>query len=190
MSATNTIYMIPKNARHPTEAWAFLRFLLSPEGGLIQADAIYEHARQKGQSHNYTGFRANRRTLEALSAKYAPRQPPFREAFEECKQILASLVPVPASPVSGVLRDEMLRAKDRASYGEMTAKEALKDADRRVQEQLDLLLSRETFPLFHWGPVWATLAALLAGVVGILVYRTRTERARSALQRYENRMAS
>lgn len=188
MSATNTLYMIPKNARRPKEAWDFLRFVFSPEGELIRADAIYEHARRKGETHNYTGFRASRKTLEVLSAKYAPTESPFREAFEECRQILATLVPVQASPVSGVLRDEMLRAKDRASYGEMTPEKALRDAGRRVQEQLDLFLGRELFPLFHWGPIWVALGALVAGGVGFLAYRTRAERAHSGLQRYENRM--
>jgi len=53
---------------------------------------------------------------------------------------------------------------------------------------LDLFFGREDLPVFRWRGVWAALAALLAAAVGMLVLRTRGERAHSSLQRHENRM--
>ena len=187
-SPTNTLYMIPVNARRPKEAWDYIRFISSPEGELTRANALAEYARSKGRQHQYTGFRPNQKTMAALSEKYAPRESPFREAFESCGEILKTLVPVQTSPVSGVLRDEMLRARDRVAVGQMTPEEAIRDADQRVQEQLDLFYSREELPLFDWRYVWVALALLVASAVGFLVHRTRGERAYGNLQRYENRM--
>ena len=61
VSTTNTMYMIPHNARHPNEAWAFIRFLNSPEGKLAYADAVSAYGRSRGQQDSYTGFRPSRK---------------------------------------------------------------------------------------------------------------------------------
>lgn len=187
MSATNTLYMIPKNARQPQLAWEFIRFINSAEGQLAYADAVDRHARSRGEVHRYTGFRASSEVRDALDAKYAPKEP-FLRPFQECEALLDSMVPVPVSPVSGVLRDEMLRARDRAAYGEMTPKQALDDAARRVQEQLDLFYGSEDLPVFHWKGVWLALVVMTVAAGGFLVWRTRGERAHTSLQRHENRM--
>ncbi len=188
MSSTNPIYMIPVNARHPKEAWDFIRFVYSPEGQLLFADALDAHAQTRGERHNYTGFRTNQKIVAALSEKYVPDIPRFRATFDVCGQILKTMVPTPVSPVSGPLRDEMRRAVDRAAYGEMTPEESLADAARRVQDKLDLYYRRETLPLFRWGAVWAGFAMLIGTAMLVLRKLTHGERAVSTLQRHENRM--
>lgn len=185
-SSTTTIYMIPINARHPEGAWDFIRFINSPKGQLTLAHGIETYIRRKGETHNYTGFRPNRKVFEALSARYAPRKPLFRECFYKCQEILESLVPHPQSPVMGVMRDEMRRAVDRVAYGTMAPEQALEDTNRRVQQQLDLFYGRQHLPLFRWKFVWMALLALIVAVIGIIYFYSRGERARSKLQRREN----
>ena len=188
VSTTNTIYMIPRNARHKNEAWAFIRFLNQPEARLAYAEAISAYARSKGQVHNYMGFSCNRRVLAAISEEYAPKEPPFSVAYNQIRGLIENLEPLPVSPVSGAMRDEMLRAMERATYNEMSCEEALTDAERRLQEQLDLYYVRESYPIFHWGKVWVILGLLIVAAVAVFHYRTRGEGARSSLQRHENRM--
>ena len=188
ISTMNTMFMIPKNARHPKEAWDFIRFLNTPESQIAYADARLAYGRTLGQVQTYTGLRPNRPVQKVLSAKYAPNQPYIREGYNRITTIMETLIPVPVSPVSGVLGDEAFRARDRASYAEMTIQETLNDATARVQEELDLFHSRESFPFIRWAVVWATLVIVVVVSIGLIAYRSRGERAQSSLQRHENRM--
>ena len=188
VSTSNTMYMIPKNARHPEEAWAFLRFLNTPEGQMAYADAVAAYGRTLGQEQSYTGMRPNRKLQQTLSAKYAPDKPPFREAYDQISAMLDLLIPVPVSPVSGFLTDEATRARDRATYGQMTVQEALNDAAARVQEELDLYHARDDLPILNWMGVWAALTGLVVASVGWVIHRSRDQRAHGAIQRHENRM--
>ena len=97
-------------------------------------------------------------------------------------------MPVPTSPVYAVIADECDRAVDRVLYGEMTPEEALADADRRVQSALDLHYRKGELPIFRWRYVWAAVVMVVIAAVSGLWWRSREERARTSLQRYENRM--
>ncbi|MBI4559081.1 MAG: extracellular solute-binding protein [Candidatus Hydrogenedentes bacterium] len=186
-SATNGMYMIPRNARHPNEAWDFVRYMNSPESQIIMLDTLKKQAMLHGGRHMYPGFRPNRKVLEELSARFAPREPPFDKCFETCKQILDTLVPVTISPVTAVLRDEMRRAVERVSYHEVSPQQALNDATHRVQEQLALFYGRERAPLLEWWYVWLAFFVTVLLALAVIVIRTRSERAFSSLQRRENR---
>ncbi|MBN1351070.1 extracellular solute-binding protein [candidate division KSB1 bacterium] len=187
-SGTNTLYFIPVNARHPKEAWDFIRFISSPEGILIKQDAIHAHAIKKGESASYPGFRANRMVMAALSAKYAPKDPLLRQCFIKCGEILENLVPQPISPVTAVLRDEMLRANDLVSYGDATVEDALNASNSRVQQQLDIYWARENLPHLNWAAVWSILIIVVFAAVVVIYKRTSGQRAVSALQKHENKM--
>ena len=187
-SGTSTHFMIPINARHPREAWDFIRFISSVEGQLIKEAAIREYALSKGQVSSYPGFRPNREVMAALTAEYAPKAPLLRECFEKCGEILEYLVPQPVSPVTAVLRDEMRRANDRSAYGDATPEQALNDATRRVQQQLDKFWARKDLPLFRWEWVWMALALIVILAVLVIVKRSGGERATGRIQKHENRM--
>lgn len=81
--------------------------------------------------------------------------------------ITGSLVAIPASPVSGFLRDELLRAAGRVSYGQMSPEASMADARGRVQEQLDLVYARQSLPLFDWKWAWGALVVVIAIAVVI-----------------------
>lgn len=186
---TNMIYFIPSNARHPKEAWDFVRFFNSPEANLVYADAWQKQAETMGLSYNYTGIRPDRRVAEALEkAGYVPQIKKFRDCFEECKEIMKRLVPLPPSPASAVLYDEMRRVMDDVSYGRAAAPEAVAAAKQRTQEQLDLYYGREDLPFLKWKYVWFCFALFVLLALGTLAWWSKGERAVSRLQRGENRM--
>ncbi len=224
-SALHGVYLIPRNARHPDEAWAFIRFAAGTDGRRVfltalEADQVArteavaqdlekqadkaeaqgdlkraqdlrnqaaQRRTKKGQV--YPGFQANRRAQAILTAQFAPTDPVFRAAYLRCGELLKEMafIPPPSSPVYAVISDECQRAVDRVLYGQMTAGDALADADRRVQEQLDLYYGRESFPKLQWAYVWALTALTIFVTVAFFWWRSRDERARTNLQRQENR---
>ncbi len=187
ISIAGSQYFIPENARHPQEAWDFIRFANSPEGQLAYAAAMRREAVGKGGTYNYTGIRPNRRLSRALAvAGYVPVRPLFRDGFETCKLIMDQVVPVPSSPASALIRDELMRVIDAVAYETRTPEQALGAAERRVQRQLDIFHQREFLPLLPWKVVWIALAVLVACAVAGLRWYTHEERSTSALYRYES----
>jgi len=187
-SAKHGVYHIPINARHPEEAWLFIRFATSPEGMLEYYRAIVAADPTATTATKYPGLWADKRTMNAIAEKYGPKEPMYAAAYDEARNILQYTVPTINSPVSAVLRDECRRAVNRVLYGEMGPEEAILDADRRVQEQLDLFFKQDTYPLLNWTAVWSALAVVIIGAVAYFWWRSREEHAYTSLQRHENRM--
>ncbi len=187
-SGTNAIYLMPYNARQPQLGWEFIRFATSPKGVMLYSDAIAEQFAVRGHEGMYPGIRPDRRVLDAMSAKYGPKDPVFSLAYQRVREILDTLVPAETSPVSATIFDVSRDAVERALYGQMTPDAALLDADRRIQEQLDLYYQREDRPVFQW--VWAWLATAFVTVFGaaFIWWKSRDHSAFTSLQRHENRM--
>jgi len=185
MSPTGTVYMIPANAHHPKEAWDFIRFANSPRGQLAKYHGWKGYAETRGVDYLYFGFFGNRKVVEALGPVAAPTDPDLKAAYDLCRRMLEEIVPVKPSPVRGLLRDEMLRAFNRAGYGQMTPRAALADADRRVQDELDRYYGRADLPLLRWRYVWIGFAALLVLSVGIILKIRPRVKTSSTLGRYD-----
>jgi len=224
-SSRDSLYLIPRNARHPREAWDFIRFAAGAEGRYVFTEALAkeqaarsekrakeleqraEVLRQRGedersrqlaadaererafQGQMYPGIQSNRKSQETLAARFAPKDPYMGAAYAECDRILREIafVPVLNSPVYGLITDECRRAVERTLYGEMTAEDALADADRRIQAELNLFFERESSPEFRWLYVWGATAILVAGATAVFWWRSRGERATTAMQKAENR---
>ena len=166
-------WAIPKGAKHVEEAWRFTRFMTSVEAALIESEAEYRYARSWGRIFA-PGMFTNVRANEAVFARFAPKEPRFREAFA----FALSMMPVsrfrPVTPVGQVLWDEHARAMDLAIRHALTPQEALRAGQRKVQEALDLVVKRKQYPLLNWSyPLaWAGGAA----AVLLLVFAARLAR--------------
>lgn len=189
-SARHAVYFIPTNARHPKEAFDFIRFANGPEGTLVFFRALEEEMRQQGEEFDsYPSFRAPRSTRSVIQAEYAPRKPMMRDAYEQAAGLMDTVdfVPIPNSPVYAIIRDENERAVERVLYGQMDAETAMHDANRRVQQQLDLYYSRENLPILNWAWVWLSVVVVVVGTVVFFWWRSRDEQAYTNLQRSDNR---
>lgn len=112
--------VIPKGAKHPKEAAEFIHYMAT-EGQIKYAEDA-----------------AHLPTLKAAI-------PGFVEAYPE-QQLFANLLWVaksrPPLPVGALLWDELVDARNYVLYGEKEAKTALKDAQNKVQAELDKMLGK------------------------------------------------
>jgi len=114
---------IPKGSRHPDLAWEFIRWMCAdPEGTRIA-----------GKTQGlFPGYRKSPYFKE-IRAKPGYRQ--FLEMLEDCRHQR------PVMPAQAYYMGALSRAVDYAIYGKKTPEQALRDAARETQEELNLRLS-------------------------------------------------
>ena len=172
-------WAIPVGARHVELAWKFIKWMSSPEAGLIAAEAQRRYNLSKGRPYVPT-MHANWRVNEAVFAKYAPRDPKFRN----CLRFALSMMPYsryrPVTFVGQQLWDEHVRAFDLAVHHAETGytpERAMNEAARVVQRELDRVFSREQFPIIPMWWLWVGIIGSILFLIG-LVWRlaVRSER--------------
>jgi multiple sugar transport system substrate-binding protein len=111
---------IPKGSKHPQEAWEFMKYMVDKDSQLAEA---------KNQSESL--FPANR------PAAYSPEfmTDSTTRIFVEQMEVAHSPAIVPL--VHGVFWREYLGARERAVKGLQKPKEALAQAERQIQIELD-----------------------------------------------------
>lgn len=178
-------WAIPKGARHPKEAWEFIRWISSDECRLMQVEADYRYALSRGRIY-VPGITANRKINDIVFAKHAPKEERFRTALRTFLDLMEVSKWRPVTPVAQVLWDEHVRAMDQAIRHKYSPKRALDMGTRRVQEQLDLLYHAKVYPRLNGTYPLAILGALgcailiLAGVGFVREVRVRGKRFRRA----------
>jgi len=118
---------IPRGAQHQEEAFEFLRWVCWDPAGTALVG-------------KYVGLLPGRRDSPFLrEVRDDPHFGVFIRIMEECRHQR------PVMPVQAFLMRELDRAVSFAIYGKKTPQEALADASRNTQEELDLVLAgRET----------------------------------------------
>ncbi len=169
-------YAIPRGAAHPREAWAFIKWMVSPEAALIEAAAQKEYNRSKGRPY-IPGISANKRANEAVFRAYAPQSAKFREPL----RLFIDMMPVarfrPVTFVGQRLWDEHVRAFDQATHHRETHKtpqQAMTESRRIVQAELDKAYRREKFPLLPPAVPILLAAGLGTALLAFVVWRVRT----------------
>jgi len=124
-------YSIPKGSKHPDAAWAFMKF------------AFYDNAADMGVAtiNGNCVLSQMDKYVEGVLEWLGPdnRLTPYFHVFAETGAAGEKFWPV--MPVSSRYRDEIRRAEDFAVRGEKTPQEALDEAARIVQEELDAALA-------------------------------------------------
>ena len=182
-------WAIPQGAKHVEEAWAFTKWMSSVECGLLMAEAEYKYARSWGRIY-VPQMSANRKVNEAVFERFAPRQKRFRDALKLCVEALPQSKFRPVTPVGQLLWDEHVRAMDTATHHAKThetPQEALDAGTRKVQEQLDIIHGKKTYPPLNWpAAVAITLCAIVLGVGGGLYFARRRLKPATAAGRAEH----
>jgi maltose-binding protein MalE len=114
---------IPRGSRHPKEAWEFIRWLCADKEGTSTV------AKVQGL---FPGWRKSP-YLEEISKKQGYSQ--FLEIMRECRHQR------PVMPAQAFYMGALDRAIDFAIHDMKTPKQALADARKETQEELDLRLA-------------------------------------------------
>jgi multiple sugar transport system permease protein len=166
-------FAIPRGSAHPDAAWEFIRWMASPEAGLI--DAAGQKAYNETKHRLYVPeLSANRRTNTAIFAHYAPTQEKYRKPLSFFVQMLDHARFRPVTFVGQRLWDEHARAFDNATHHTttgMSAQQAMDAGTRVVQRELDKVFEADQFPLLN--PVLSTaiLVVLCLALCGFALWR-------------------
>ena len=140
--AGGNAFFIPEGAENPDAAWEFIKFMVQDDTWLIGANARKQQRQAEGTAYvpSLTGSKtADQAQVEHV---YEPIAGPFDEAVRQLPDILANSQPreVYVSP-AGALIDTRLDQSgvEPALRGDLSAEEALQQADEDAQNELDLL---------------------------------------------------
>ncbi len=162
-------YAIPRGARRSREAWVFIKWMCSPEAGLIEAEAQKRYNLAKGRPF-IPGISANKRVNEAVFAAYAPRAEKFRTPLRLFIDMMPAARFRPVTFVGQRLWDEHVRAFDQATHHKETGKSprtAMAESAAVVQKELDKVLNRKVYPALD--PKVPIVIAVIVGA-GLLAY--------------------
>ena len=165
--------VIPVGAKHPDEAWEFIKWMTSLDAARITAAAVKQFNEQRGIPFSVPWMNARRSINTAISEEFVPNIPKFRTAFRTFAKLMPISKWLPVTPIGQELWDQHVRAMELATYHIMSPKEALDAGTRKVQEGLDKLLADEA--AHENQPVYAgrgafpvvELIATLAGISAI-----------------------
>ncbi|GIX06285.1 MAG: hypothetical protein KatS3mg115_0688 [Candidatus Poribacteria bacterium] len=163
-------WAIPRGARHPEIAWEFIRWMVSDQAQLLEHQVLLRYNRARGRLY-VPGISANRRVNELVYQQLVLDNPFLPENFKRYYKLCVDLMPYskfrPVTPVGQLLWDEHVRAFERATYHQYTAKEALDIGTREVQKELDRLYGERDYPPMPWTVAVPILMAVVLGIGAI-----------------------
>ena len=156
--------VIPRGVDHLEETWMLAKWLCSLEGRLCEAENQMAFNKSVGKEYYIPRITANREINEILFEKYPGPNKNVQEALKTFLSMMEYSHYRPVTPAGATLWDEQLRAMNEALIKDKTPKQALNDATRRVQEELDRLYNPPDYPPMNWTLLW-TVAGIAAGLI-------------------------
>lgn len=172
-------WAIPVGAKHTELAWEFMKWMNSPEAGLVAAAAQREYNLSKGRPFVPT-MHANQRYNDAVFNAFAPKDPKFRNSLKFALSMMPYSKYRPVTFVGQPLWDEHVRAFDQAihhSQTHLTPQQAMTAGTRIVQRELNRAFERERSRVVPMAALWAVIlfvVLLLVGILVVLAKRTGT----------------
>ena len=181
--------VIPTGAKHPDEAWEYIKYMVSRRASKIKYDANQQRARATG---NIWMPRIHARVdiCRWAMEHYVYSDPEIDPKLKAAKRIFVDTMPTskyrPVTPVGQLLWNEHVRAMEDGLYKRFDSEDVVRNAQRsldvhtaEVQRELDRIFKPVDYPVLSWKPVVAAYVALLmAGVVAVYVYFGRKVRAK------------
>jgi len=172
-------WVIPKGAKHPVEAWEFIKFMASKRAFQIRADAQRQFARASGTV--YVPYLCGRPDINLWAAEhYVYSDATIEQRFKDAQRVAVETLPIakyrPRTPASQLLWNEHVRAMENGLYKRFdpndlrrNARLALESGAKVVQAELDNIFNPPPYPVLSWRPVVVAYIVLLV-FAGVLMY--------------------
>ncbi len=167
-------YAIPVGAKHPNEAWEFIKFASSALGRRTEMLAQREWERRNGRTF-VPKLQGSIAGNELIEKEFLPADERLATALREHIKLLPSGRIRPATPVGQLLWDEHVRALENACNGTLPAKDALLAGQSLVQRELDNINSLDKLPKVNNSiPSMIAVGLLIfAAVFAVVSYRRK-----------------
>ena len=156
-------WVVPKGAKHPEEAWEFMKYLASKRAYKLRADAMRQAARAGGNTF-IPWFSTRRDITEWALDHYLYSDPHVDERFKDGKRVFVEALPIsrflPVTPVGQLLWTSHVRGMEDGIYKRYdpddvgrNAQVALDVNTAVVQKELDRIYKREERVTLRWTPI-------------------------------------
>ena len=166
-------WVIPTDAKHPDEAWEFIKWMNSEEAWILQSEKQIEFAkRDAGPKALFVpNYHANRVINERLNERYMPALPErFRQGNRVCLDLLPFCKFRPVSPVCSELWDAQSNAITDATFHQRSAGETLAIQQTRVQSLLDRYHAPKSGRIFSIVTLVGVVGAIVAAMVALALW--------------------
>lgn len=180
-------WAVPVGAKHTELGWEFIKWMNSPEAGLVAAAAQKAYNLRKGRPFVPT-MHANQRYNDAVFNAFAPKVPKFRNSLRFALSMMPYSRYRPVTFVGQPLWDEHARAFDRAIHHAQThlnSQQAMTEGTRIVQRELNRAFMRPHYPVVPMAVLWGVILAVILALVGVLVVLARGTGSVGSLMRSE-----
>ncbi|HWA84148.1 MAG TPA: extracellular solute-binding protein [Fimbriimonadaceae bacterium] len=177
--------VIPKGARHPEDAWTYIKFAGSVEGHLIECRAQAAWERSRGRAFIPKQY-GNRKVNELIFKEFKPADPKFAAALRQHIDLMPAARIRPNTFVGQALWDAHVRAMDQACYHKLSPHDALMAGQEIVQKDLDNYYNQDNYPVIEQAYVvygFTGLGVIACVLLWVLYRRLRLAR----LARHEAR---
>jgi ABC-type sugar transport system permease subunit/ABC-type glycerol-3-phosphate transport system substrate-binding protein len=187
-------YVIPRGAKHPDEAWEFIKYMASQRAFKIKADASKQLSNASGNVYIPT-MSARKDITDWAMNYYVYPDPGIADKFKDAMRVFVDAMPYsrfrPVTPVGQLLWNEQVRGMENGIYKEFdksdihrNAQLALDFSTHEVQKELDQILNPVDYPVLSWTPiVIAYVSLLIAGFLFTQWLFGRTVRASGYFRR-------
>jgi len=187
-------WIIPSGARHPNEAWDFMKYLASKRSYQIRADAKRQMSLASGNVFIPDISARIDITLWAME-HYLYNDPAIEDKFKIAKRTFVDAMPFskyrPVTPIGQLLWNCQVRAMDGGIYKKYDPADVRRNAKLScdlnaavAQKELDRIYKPKSYPILSWTPVvGGYIAILIAFIIGMYVYFGRRMQARGYFRR-------
>ena len=166
---TFAAFAIPKGAKNVEGAWAFLKYVNSPEGRLLEAREQAKWEAFRGRTFYPSSIAANRVAQRAVEAEFRPSDPKYAKALALHSSLMETAGSTPPNAVAQLLEDQHRQATSDALNGRGEPRKLLAAANAVVQRQIDALASVKSLPLVDIRKAWA-ITALVLSISAVALY--------------------
>lgn len=171
-------WVMPAGAKHPKEAWAFIKFLASKRASQARYDAGRQIARAGGGIY-IPIMSARRDVTEWGLEEYVYSEPTIDAKYKDAMRIVAEGALTakyrPVTPVGQLLWNEHVRAMENGIYKRFDAADLRRNAQAAldagtavVQKELDRINHPAPYPTIAWRPIVTGYGVLtLAAALGL-----------------------